>query len=426
MSQYEQYRDSGVDWIGDVPAHWGVERTKYRFQIAKRQVPHAGQEILSITQSGIRPKNVAENEGQMAQNYDGYQEVHVGDFAMNSMDLLTGWVDLSKHEGLTSPDYRVFTPLDARSINPTYFKYVFQLLYMRKIYYKFGQGVSNLGRWRLQRPAFLNFPLPVPSLREQQLIVCHLDTATAEIDDLKAKLAEQRTLLERYKRELIAETVRRGLDPNVQMKDSGFGWIGIVPAHWMTGRNKHVMQKRTETVGERWGDFTLLSLGKPGVTARDVESGKGKFPASFETYQAVQPGDLVLCLFDMDETPRTVGLSSLYGMVTGAYDVFSVSDDADRRYLYYWFLALDNAKAWKLFYKSLRKTITPPSFLRQPVPLPPLNEQEAIADFIDSKSEEINILMADIDRQVELLNTYRKQLISDVVTGKIRVSEDAS
>ena len=427
MNQYEQYRDSGVDWIGAVPSHWSVERTKYRFQIAKRQVPHAGQEILSITQSGIRPKNIAENEGQMAQNYDGYQEVHVGDFAMNSMDLLTGWVDLSQYEGLTSPDYRVFAPVDADAINPTYFKYVFQLLYMRKIYYKFGQGVSNLGRWRLQKPAFMNFPLPVPPSIEQSAIAKHLDSVTAEIHDLKLKLAEQRALLERYKRQVVVETAKHGLDGEAPTRDSGIPWLGSIPSHWEI-RTLSFLTDENKVKNTDLREKNLLSLSYGRLIRKDIEDAFGLLPASFDGYQIVEDGYIILRMTDLQNDHRSLrtALATERGIITNAYIGLIPRPGVSSRYLAWMLRAIDLQKIFYGLGSGVRQSLNYNELRKLPALLPPLDEQEAIADFIDGKSDEINALIADIDRQVELLDTYRKQLISDVVTGKIRVSEDAS
>ncbi|TYR16291.1 restriction endonuclease subunit S [Corynebacterium urealyticum] len=412
------------EWIGDLPAEWDAVKTKQLFRILKRQVPHKGQTILSITQQGIRPKNISENEGQMAGTYDGYQEVFVGDFAMNSMDLLTGWVDQSQYDGLTSPDYRVFAPIEPSCVHGPFYSYVFQSLYTRRVYYKYGQGVSNMGRWRLPAQTFLNFPLPHPAIEEQRIIAEFIESKTSEIDAIVEKLVRQVELLERYRRELITRTVTRGLNPDAPMKDSGIEWIGRIPEHWSLEAQKRVMRRWVRPVGNRWGEYQLLSMGKPGVTVRDVESGKGKFPASFEDYQEVIAGDIVMCLFDMDETPRTVGLSSVEGMITGAYDVFRVVN-GDERFVSYWLHAFDDRKLWKLFYRSLRKTITFSRFLSLPIPVPPHVEQRLIADYLDGKMSEIDSTVSGIRKQIELLDKYRKQIINDAVTGKVRVGEVA-
>lgn len=128
---------------------------KYLFEIVKRIAGEEGYDILSVTQRGLKIKDISNNEGQIANNYSGYQFVYPTDYVMNHMDLLTGWVDCSSMFGVTSPDYRVFRLRDKNNNNLEYYKYVMQCCYLCRIFYSLGQGVSNLGRWRLQTSSFM-------------------------------------------------------------------------------------------------------------------------------------------------------------------------------------------------------------------------------------------------------------------------------
>lgn len=162
-----EMKDSGVEWIGKVPSKWNCIKIKYLFEIRKRIAGKEGYTVLSITQTGIKPKNISSNEGQLADSYSNYQLLHFGEFAMNHMDLLTGWVDISNYNGVTSPDYRVFSLKDTITNHPRYFLYLMQMCYFNRIFYSMAQGVSSLGRWRLQSDKFLNCIFPVPSIEEQ-------------------------------------------------------------------------------------------------------------------------------------------------------------------------------------------------------------------------------------------------------------------
>ena len=190
-----------------IPENWKLIDIKYIFEIVKRIAGKEGFDILSVTQKGIKVKNVSSNEGQVAENYSGYQFVHPTDYVMNHMDLLTGWVDCSTMFGVTSPDYRVFRLRDKENNNLTYFKYVMQCCYMCHIFYSLGQGVSNLGRWRLQTSAFNNFVIPAPPLDEQCKIVEYLDEKCAEIDSIISEKQQQIETIEEYKKSLIFEYV---------------------------------------------------------------------------------------------------------------------------------------------------------------------------------------------------------------------------
>lgn len=194
-------------YIDKIPVHWGMKKLKYVFYIKKDIAGKEGYDILSITQRGIKIKDISINEGQLAESYSNYQLVDVGDFAMNHMDLLTGWVDVSKYSGVTSPDYRVFNFIDKSAYCKEYYLYLMQMCYMNKIFYGLGQGVSNLGRWRLQADKFLNVTIPIPPLWEQRKIAEYLDEKCSEIDNLIAKKEELLEDLESYKKSLIYEYV---------------------------------------------------------------------------------------------------------------------------------------------------------------------------------------------------------------------------
>lgn len=202
-----EMKDSGSVWFNDIPSDWNCQKLKFVFHIQKDIAGEEGYTVLSITQKGIIPKDLSKNEGQLAQNYSNYQFVHIGDFAMNHMDLLTGWVDISKYEGVTSPDYRVFVLNNAENNSKNYYLYMMQMCYSNKIFYGLGQGVSGFGRWRLQADKFLNFYIPIPPYEEQQEIADYLDKKCSEIDTLIAKKEQIAAELESYKKSLIYEYV---------------------------------------------------------------------------------------------------------------------------------------------------------------------------------------------------------------------------
>ena len=202
-----EMKDSQSIWFGQIPSDWGMRKIKYIFKIQKDIAGEEGHTVLSITQKGIKPKDLSKNEGQLAENYSNYQLVHIGDFAMNHMDLLTGWVDVSKYEGVTSPDYRVFELIDKDNYCSQYYLYLMQMCYANRIFYGLGQGVSGLGRWRLQADKFLNFSITVPSYEEQKEIANYLDQKCLAIDELIAKKEQYLSEIENYKKSLIYEYV---------------------------------------------------------------------------------------------------------------------------------------------------------------------------------------------------------------------------
>lgn len=193
-------------------------------------------------------------------------------------------------------------------------------------------------------------------------------------------------------------------------------WFTEIPQGWKEVRVEQYLLKKDENIGSLWSSTQLLSLTQKGVVEKDINDGKGKTHSDYSTYQAIDNGDLVFCLFDIDETPRTVGLSTKKGMITSAYTAFKSKENINTQYVYYFFESLDDAKALKPYYKGLRKTVRPPEFLKIHVPFPPKVEQVAISQFLDTETARIDTLIAKQEKLIELLEEQRKSIISHAVT----------
>lgn len=201
-----------ANWVEEIPAHWQFNKVKQHFEIKKRIAGKEGYDVISITQQGLKVKDIASNEGQMAANYSKYQFVYPGDYAMNHMDLLTGFIGLSDIFGVTSPDYRVFSAIDVERTDLKYFLYVFQLGYKRKIFYGLGRGAANKGRWRMPAINFKNYDIPVPPIEEQREIVEYIEQETEKIDLLKREVEKQIEYLREYRTRLISDVVTGQID----------------------------------------------------------------------------------------------------------------------------------------------------------------------------------------------------------------------
>lgn len=229
-------------------------------------------------------------------------------------------------------------------------------------------------------------------------------------------------LLNELKETEIANVVTQGLNPNVKMKSYKSLLNDTCPEHWQIIRNKSFLSLTGEKVGDKASDYVLLSLTTKGVIIRDIESGKGKFPKDFDTYQVVKKDELVFCLFDIDETPRTVGLVESEGMITGAYTALKVNKQiALPEYIYNYYLCVDNIKGLKPYYSGLRKTVRADKFLQLYIPLPPIEEQRAIVGHIENKCSKVNSLITELEAEIEYLKEYKQRLIADCVTGQINV-----
>lgn len=199
-------------------------------------------------------------------------------------------------------------------------------------------------------------------------------------------------------------------------KDSGVEWLGEIPSHWYTLSNKNIFKLKKNQVGKKSCDYVLLSLTLNGVIKRDMENPQGKFPAEFNTYQEVKKGDFIFCLFDVEETPRCVGLSDFDGMITGAYTVMEPYENFERNFLYYFYLNLDADKRLKPLYTGLRNTISKENFFSFKTYVPPLPEQTAIAAFLDRKTTLIDQAIGIKQKQIELLKERRQIHIHNAVT----------
>ena len=199
-------------------------------------------------------------------------------------------------------------------------------------------------------------------------------------------------------------------------KPSGIPWVGDIPSHWGIKKNKFLLTERKALVGKDAPKFKLLSLTLQGVILRDMENPKGKFPAEFDTYKQVAPNDLIFCLFDVEETPRTVGLAKHYGMITGAYTVTHCNQHVSSAFLYYFYLSLDEGKQLRSLYTGLRNVISRDSFFSLAIPFPPREEQDCIVAFLDQKIREIDAAIAKKERLIDLLHEQKEILITTAVT----------
>ena len=207
-----QYTITSMDWAPEIPQEWMISRIRNHFDIRKRIAGSEGYDVFSVTQQGLKVRDVNLYEGQLASNYSGYQFVYPGEFAMNHMDLLTGGVGIADHLGVTSPDYRVFGLFDEEHCYAPYYLRIFQLCYRRHAFYRFGRGAANVGRWRLPATAFKNFEIPLPPYDEQVQIVEAIEKEEeknkAAIDCLKRQI----DVLVELKKRIISDVVTGKID----------------------------------------------------------------------------------------------------------------------------------------------------------------------------------------------------------------------
>ena len=210
-------------WMSDIPDNWKESKIGRHFVIKKRIAGREGYPVLSITQRGIKEKDIASNEGQMASNYSGYQFVYPGEFAMNHMDLLTGYIGIASQLGVTSPDYRVFALEDTDNCYAPYYLLLFQLCYKRRIFYAHGRGAAAKGRWRFPADNFKRFIIPLPPINEQREIVESIKPIQIKSAKLIANIEKKIETLTELKNRLIADTVTGKIDVrNIEIPEYEF------------------------------------------------------------------------------------------------------------------------------------------------------------------------------------------------------------
>ena len=425
-------KDSGVAWIGAVPSGYRTASIGSLFTIKKDIIGREPETVLSITQTGIRPKDLSSNEGQNASSYAHYQIVNMGDFAMNHMDLLTGWIDISKYEGVTSPDYRVFT-LNDKEMSADYFLRVFQYYYTNKVFFGFGQGVATLGRWRLPAINFKKIDVPVPPVLEQQRIVSAIDEKVGKVDALIANVQTQIEKLKAYKQSVITETVTKGLDPDVQMKDSGVEWIGEIPEHWKIAKIKIGVTKvgsgKTPLGGaETYSSEGVLFLRSQNIYDEGInldsptyitdtidEEMKGTRVKPYDVLLNITGGSIGRCCIFPPELERA-NVNQHVSIIRVIDSIFTPD------YMHYYWNSNIGKMSISLYQTGgNREGMSADAIKNSPIMVIPIQEQKVITTYLDHKCSHIDKLITLKQQKIEKLQQYKKSLIYEYVTGKKEV-----
>ena len=412
---YTEMKDSGIEWIGEIPVHWNVrplycyftERSNKNFALKE-------QNLLSLSYGKIIRKDINTNGGLLPASFNTYNIVEPNDIIVRPTDLQndkrslrTGLVN---ERGIITSAYIDLAP--KAGVFAKFFHYLLHSYDIAKVFYNMGNGV----RQGLNYSEFSRLLVLIPSASEQVAITDLLDSRCAEIDTLSADIQSEIDTLEEYKKSVITEAVTKGFNPTVEMKESGIEWAAKIPKHWKTMPNKYIM-KKVKNICPKYDGEDILSLTMNGVIVRDLDAG-GKMPASFDGYQILYPGNLLMCLFDYDVTPRCIGKINNNGLTSPAYSQFILKDGNSADYYYYYYLMIDFTKELLHLAKNLRHSFTEDQLGAIKAPVPPREEQVAIAAFLDKKCEEIEALISLKKQQLETLAEYKKSMIYEYVTGK--------
>ena len=426
MTNDGNYQDTFCDWVGEIPKDWNMTRGRFLFN-SKKEINRELQceNLLSLTLNGVLNKDYQSSEGLRPENYNTYQIFQKDDLVFKMIDLeniKTSRVGLVHEEGIMSPVYIRHEPIKEK-INPKFAYWFYYDLYKKEIYNSIGSGVRS----SLSSSDLLEIALPVPPIEEQKLISRYLDKKTSQIDSLVEKIQKKIELLKEQRTSFINHCVTKGLDPNVEMKDSGVEWIGEIPKHWSVRRLKYHLTPREERSQD--GTEELLSVTiNPGVIRRRDYLGNDEDhisrAESLVGYKVVKKNDLVNNIMKMSFC--CLGISDFDGIVSPAYSVFSLDgENLVPRYLHELLRTPSYIAEYRRRSKGIQESrmrLYDDYFLDISIAVPPKEDQISILDEV-KKSENSSVLEKENSRLL-LLNEYRQSLISSVVTGKVRITED--
>ena len=417
-----QMKDSGIEWIGEIPQAWDVRKGKYLFAQRNDRGNNVKLQLLSPTQNyGVIPQDEYERLSGMSAvklneniNLKALKTIHKGDYCI-SLRSFQGGFEYSMNEGVISPAYQVFYP--TVKISGGYYKYLFKDKSFISVINSYAMSLRD-GK-NISFEQFGNTVIPVPPLAEQERIAEFLDAKCAEVDALAGEIKEQIATLEEYKRSVITEAVTKGLDTSVPMKNSGIEWIGEIPQAWDLRKGKYVLQYLQKPV--RIDDEVITCFRDGQVTLRGNRREDGFTMADKEIgYQGIDEGDLVV--HGMDGFAGAIGISDCRGKASPVLNVLDTRQN--KRYVMFYlrslayrdvFLALSTGirvRSCDLRWNKLAELF----YL-----IPPLAEQEQIVAKIDEMLAKVDALIAEKQNQLATLEEYKKSVIFEYVTGKKEV-----
>ena len=415
-----EMKDSGVEWIGAIPSDWIKTKCKY---ISRFYNGYAFDSRLLKVDYKFAVIRIGDIKGGTI-DYLGCQGVddNIGleEYRIKKNDILLAMSGATVGKvGLSSTNSEAYINQRVGIIRTAFPAYLFYCLNTKAFIDYIILMANGSAQPNVSGSSYGEFIIPYPSFSIQKRIVSFLDSKCAEIDALTADIQTQIDTLEQFKRSIITEAVTKGLNPDAEMKDSGIEWIGSIPAHWDVMPNKYIMHKEKNICPIYQGE-DILSLTMNGVIVRDLDAG-GKMPKTFDGYQKIRKENLLMCLFDIDVTPRCIGIINSDGLTSPAYSQFVLHSNATANYYYYYYLMLDFTKELLHMAKNLRHSLTEEQLGTIQVPVPPVSEQIAIADYLNVKCAEIDEIIDQKREQISTIEEYKKSLIFEYVTGKKEV-----
>lgn len=413
-----EMKDSGIEWVGAIPATWQMHPLYYYFCERKcRNTLGKENNLLSLSYGRVIRKDINTVDGLLPENYNGYNIIEKDDIVLRLTDLQndkrslrTGLV--REHGIITS----AYTTIKAnRELVPEFFQYLLHSYDAMKVLYNMGSGV----RQGLNFSELSKMPLISPDMLEQKKIADFLDAKCSEIDAISADIQKEIKTLEQYKRSVITEAVTKGLNPDAEMKDSGVPWIGMMPANWTCIKGKYILKYMQKPVKPDDGVITCFRDGE--VTLRSNRREDGFTMADKEIgYQGIDAGDLVV--HGMDGFAGAIGISDSRGKASPVLNV--LDSRQNKKYIMYYLRSMAYGDVFAALATGIRVRSCDLRWNKLSVllyPVPPLEEQAEIVQYIEDTLNKVNGVIGEKKQQLTVIDSYKKSLIYEYVTGKKEV-----
>lgn len=418
MKAYDSYKDSGIQWLPKIPSHWNSSKIKSHFRLRSTKVSDQDFPALSVSKNGVTPQL---ETAVKTDNGDNRKLVKAGDFVVNSRSDRKGSCGVSSLDGSVSLINIVLEPIDGYA---QYYHHLFRSNNYIEEFYRNGRGiVSDL--WTTRWNEMSSIMIPFPPTEEQEKIVAFLDKQITLIESCKCQRERELQALNELKQAEIASVVTRGLNPNVPMKDSGIPWIGQIPAHWNTKRLASHFHNRIENNS----DFEFKRAFKFNygtIVPKEETSTPEEYHDVYVKYSKVKKNDIMINGLNLnyDFVSQRVAIVPEDGIITSAYVVLRPFETTYAPYYCYLFKAMDSMKLFHAMGTGIRLTLSFDELKKQIIPIPPIDEQKAIVDYIENRCNRIDSLINNLKKEIESLQEYKQRLISDVVTGQIDVRRE--
>ena len=427
MNRYEEYQETGFEWLGKIPSNWGLSRVGKFFTERSEKVDDVTYPPLSVTMSGI-----VDQLSDVAKTNDGGNRklVKKHDFVINSRSDRKGSSGISPRDGSVS---LINIVLEPRELDPQFIQYLFKNYYFKEEYFRNGKGI-HWDLWTTRWDQLKNIKFPIPSNKEQELISRYLDKKTVQIDSLIEKIQKKIELLKEKRTSLINQCVTKGLDPNVEMKDSGVEWIGEIPKHWSLSKIKWVTKKIGSGVTPKGGGDVYSDSGIPFLRSQNIH------------FDGLHLDDVVFISEEIDGSmsgSRVLKNDVLYNITGGSIGRCCLMDSdvpmnvnqhvcivrskegLDPSYL----LTILSSKFGQTQLEmnltgSGREGLNFENLGNFLIPMMNDSEQQRIGEKVTRINTDFFILETKLKQRLGLFKEYRQSLISSVVTGKVRVTED--